>query len=200
MTIKITKSQAGFSLITSFLIVALIGITTFAGWRVYQNSKTERSTTKNTIKDVPAATSSLTFDSQKECEEKTGKVCSFQMCDYIPEGKTFDEVCGKGFKEGWASTSAPLLVIGSTVTVRGVIDENVTKYAATDGEAYLRLGTAAGEIKVVYNPGEAECRNPIGEAFNLETQKVEVYGKVTSENTISTCESKDFFIKIVDAL
>jgi hypothetical protein len=23
------------------------------------------------------------------------------MCDYIPEGKTFEEVCGENFEPGW---------------------------------------------------------------------------------------------------
>ena len=42
------------------------------------------------------------FDSQQECEQITELRCGYQMCDYIPEGKTFDEVCGRNFKEGWA--------------------------------------------------------------------------------------------------
>ena len=41
------------------------------------------------------------FVSQEECEQKTGKTCSLQMCDYVPPGKTFEEVCGKDFKKGW---------------------------------------------------------------------------------------------------
>ncbi|GEM_PF-1503413 len=43
------------------------------------------------------------FFTQEECEGKTKKSCVFQTCDYIPTGKTFEEVCGKDFKKGWVS-------------------------------------------------------------------------------------------------
>ncbi|HBY73686.1 MAG TPA: hypothetical protein DEG44_03280 [Candidatus Kerfeldbacteria bacterium] len=46
-------------------------------------------------------TQQIVFVSQEECEQKTGKSCDFQMCDYIPPGKTFEEVCGNDFKKGW---------------------------------------------------------------------------------------------------
>src|SRR3989338_6417398 len=52
--------------------------------------------------------SSDTFRSEEECEKATGEVCDFMMCDYIPAGKTFEEVCGKNFESGWASTGTPL--------------------------------------------------------------------------------------------
>jgi hypothetical protein len=41
------------------------------------------------------------FSTKAECEQKTGKSCGFEMCDYIPAGKTIEEVCGKNFKKGW---------------------------------------------------------------------------------------------------
>lgn len=49
-------------------------------------------------------TQQVVFDSQEECQQKTGKSCTFiyKMCDYIPRGKTFEEVCGKNFRKfGW---------------------------------------------------------------------------------------------------
>jgi len=45
------------------------------------------------------------FIAQEECQQKTGKVCSEIMCDYVPPDKTFEEVCGKDFKKGWVATS-----------------------------------------------------------------------------------------------
>ncbi|MFA4937156.1 MAG: hypothetical protein WC575_02625 [Patescibacteria group bacterium] len=42
-----------------------------------------------------------TYLSQEECEQATGKSCGIAMCDVIPEGKTFEEVCGRGFRSGW---------------------------------------------------------------------------------------------------
>ena|SRR3989344_8871680 len=47
----------------------------------------------------------ISYASQDECEAKTGKTCSFYMCDVVPEGKTFEETCGKGFKASWKPKS-----------------------------------------------------------------------------------------------
>lgn len=44
---------------------------------------------------------SLSYPSEEECEAATERECGFVMCDVIPEGKTFEEVCGRGFMEGW---------------------------------------------------------------------------------------------------
>lgn len=51
-------------------------------------------------------TQQFVFASQEECEQKTGKPCSFQMCDYVPPDKTFEEVCGEDFKKSWVPTSS----------------------------------------------------------------------------------------------
>ena len=64
-------------------------------------------------KALTPQTQQAVFTSQGECEETTGKPCSFQMCDYVPPGKTFEEVCGKDFKKGWtprATTSNPPVI------------------------------------------------------------------------------------------
>jgi len=42
-----------------------------------------------------------TYSTQEECEAKASCTCAFVQCDYIPPGKTFEEVCGKDFKKGW---------------------------------------------------------------------------------------------------
>ncbi len=42
------------------------------------------------------------YASEDECKKSTGaSACSFVMCDLIPEGKTFEETCGRGFRPGW---------------------------------------------------------------------------------------------------
>lgn len=41
------------------------------------------------------------YSSEEECESETGRNCDFVNCDYIPDGKTFEEVCGVNFKKGW---------------------------------------------------------------------------------------------------
>ena len=45
------------------------------------------------------------FRSQQECEEITGRQCSNQACDFVPTGKTVEEVCGKNFKKGWVAAN-----------------------------------------------------------------------------------------------
>jgi len=47
-----------------------------------------------------------TYKTQEECESTTGKSCSILMCDVVPEGKTFEETCGVGFKTGWGTFEA----------------------------------------------------------------------------------------------
>jgi hypothetical protein len=48
-----------------------------------------------------------TYPTQEECEQVTGKTCSFAMCDYIPDGQTYEEACGRGFKKGWTPMNNP---------------------------------------------------------------------------------------------
>lgn len=56
---------------------------------------------------VASAEADPTYRTKEECEQKTSKTCDSRMCDYIPEGKTFEEVCGKDFKKGWHPSQAP---------------------------------------------------------------------------------------------
>ncbi|MEK7147235.1 MAG: hypothetical protein AAB772_03215 [Patescibacteria group bacterium] len=44
---------------------------------------------------------SKSFPTQQECEQTTKKQCGFKTCDFIPKGKTYEEVCGKDFRKGW---------------------------------------------------------------------------------------------------
>ena len=59
------------------------------------------------ISQQPTHAPRVAFPSQEECEQKTGKSCTVQMCDYIPPGKTFEEVCGKDFRKGWVPVFSP---------------------------------------------------------------------------------------------
>lgn len=47
---------------------------------------------------VPAGSAAAPYASEEECEAQTGNECNFGNCDYIPEGKTDKEVCGKNFR------------------------------------------------------------------------------------------------------
>ncbi len=48
------------------------------------------------------------FPSKEACEKATGKVCGDVMCDYVPPGKTFEEVCGRNFRKGWQPRNSSL--------------------------------------------------------------------------------------------
>jgi len=74
-------------------LFVVIGIATIAYFILAKNNT-----------PTPQVTQTV-FISQEECEQQTGSSCSFQMCDYIPSGKTFEEVCGKDFKKGWVPVS-----------------------------------------------------------------------------------------------
>jgi hypothetical protein len=41
------------------------------------------------------------YQTQAACESATQKKCAYTWCDFVPEGKTFEEVCGITGK-GWA--------------------------------------------------------------------------------------------------
>jgi len=72
-------------------IVIVIAIVVLGGvaWVGLQNKR-------NTLEE-----NQQVFFSKEECEKVTEKVCGYQTCDYIPPGKTFEEVCSKDFKKGW---------------------------------------------------------------------------------------------------
>lgn len=78
-----------------FITVLTILVIGLAGYFVLIKNKT------------PIRLAEPVFSSKDECEQRTGKLCGFRMCDYVPPGKTFEEVCGKGFEKGWAPNPYP---------------------------------------------------------------------------------------------
>ena len=82
MTKKILK-------ITIPVLVIIIIIVSLAVWR--QNTK------------FPAISLPETevFPTEEICQVRTGGECDFQTCDYVPKGKTVEEVCGSNFRKGW---------------------------------------------------------------------------------------------------
>lgn len=40
------------------------------------------------------------FTDEVACRTVTESSCGYLMCDFVPEGKTLDEVCGPNFREG----------------------------------------------------------------------------------------------------
>lgn len=78
-----------------FIASLLILVIAVAGYFVLIKNRILNSQSKQTI-----------FISREECEQKTGKPCVNRACDYVPSGKTFEEVCGKDFKKGWVVKSS----------------------------------------------------------------------------------------------
>jgi hypothetical protein len=67
-------------------------------------ASTDSTTAVGSSSDSSAVSSVValhSYQTKESCESATGKTCHFVTCDYIPEGKTFEEVCGKDFQEGW---------------------------------------------------------------------------------------------------
>lgn len=70
------------------------------------------------------------FSTKEECEEKTGCECGFVNCDYIPPGKTFEEVCGKDFRKGWQCIRPTQTSKCSSIQIEGykvekIIEEDI---------------------------------------------------------------------------
>jgi hypothetical protein len=61
------------------------------------------------------------FSTKEECEQKTGKSCDFQTCDYVPQGKTFEETCGKDFKKGWVPSQTQNTIFNLSFSAGGSI-------------------------------------------------------------------------------
>jgi len=55
------------------------------------------------VVETPATPKTI-FTSQSDCEQKTGTICQFKMCDYVPVGMTPEEACPpNGPFKGWVS-------------------------------------------------------------------------------------------------
>ena len=93
----------------------------------------------------------------------------------------------------------PSLNVGEDIIVTGLVTENDTSCIA-DGLCILKLNTKSGEINVLYNPGRSPmpCINAGVTERTLKIKngdKVEIRGKVVSADSLSTCDSKMFYIK-----
>jgi hypothetical protein len=87
------------------LIIAVIAI----GVAVYYYTQNDKNKTATTV-------ASISYPTQSECQSKTGKQCRYMTCDFIPRGKTVEELCGQGFKNGWQPTVSPATIPVSTST------------------------------------------------------------------------------------
>ncbi len=90
--------------------------------------------------------------------------------------------------------------IGRSVLIEGIVVEN-NRGCEKNGECYLGLEVDGKEIKVIYDHGnEGHCPNEEAAALGKEIaegDQVEVLGKITGGNEVSTCEFESYTIYIV---
>ena len=102
-------------------------------------------------------TQQVVFATQGQCEQETGKPCSSQMCDNIPPGKTFEEVCGKDFKKGWVPTTSTQ---SQTITIDGRKMVDITlKVDAPFSTATLTIQENGAVIYSATQRGQAEIQD-----------------------------------------
>ncbi len=93
------------------------------------------------------------------------------------------------------------LVVGDNIKIKGMVTEN-EKSCIVDGRCSLKIDSGDREILVIYNTGYTPYPCINYEITNMALQinqgdKIEAYGKVIEENTISTCDIKDYYIKTI---
>jgi archaellin len=114
------------------------------------------------IKAQPAQYSTSQIQLTKEaCQQATGTECVLVTCDYIPEGKTFEEMCGNNFREHWIPTQNPPTTPVSGVTPEPTGQSNISivsqllglKGQATTAKGYAIFATTSCEFKTPqHNP------------------------------------------------
>lgn len=100
----------------------------------------------------------------------------------------------------------PILPAGENIIVTGTVVKNDSAYIV-DGYGILTLSTPQGLLEIIYDFGRSfdpdtggfqTCINKEANKKGKEAkigQKIEVFGKVINGNTISPCDSQDFYIK-----
>lgn len=124
-------------------------------------------------------TQQVVFVSQEECEQKTGKPCSFQMCDDVPHGKTLEEVCGKDFKKGWMPVFSPPefpKTQSFTIDGRKIIDV-VLEVDAPFSTATLTIRENGSVSYVAKQSGRAEVQ----ESGTVTADQLNILAKMAQE-------------------
>ena len=90
--------------------------------------------------------------------------------------------------------------IGRPVLIEGLVVEN-SRGCEKNGECYLGLELDGKEIRIIYDHGkEGLCLNVEAAARGKEIaegDRVEVLGKITGDNEVSTCDFESYTIGIV---
>ena len=175
-------------------ILLFVAVVIFSAYLVSQRSSTG------------PAPSAQPFSSKKECEQRTKVPCDFQMCDYIPPGKTLEEVCGKDFDEGWVAS--PLrarylegLAIGDEADVEGYVIHKNSEPLFVDGDGELTVRTYYGREFTILIPARETLCAAQGtlDVFNQVRvgDEIEAFAEVVDMNELRVCHSESHFLKIM---
>ncbi len=82
-------------IITSALVLALA----VGAWVLLKKDSGSSSTTN--VSSDTGQTKKQRYASEEECLKAGNSRCNYAMCDYVPKGKTREEVCGKDYEDGW---------------------------------------------------------------------------------------------------
>lgn len=127
------------------------------------------------------------FYSQEECEQKTGKSCDFQTCDFIPSGKTFEETCGKDFKKGWIPKRS---VLDQAPPEKQKIIGKIT-FSDIEGGCWGFQGDS-GERFLIGGDDKSE---EIKKIPDILSKNVEIQGKI-EKDIVSYCPVGDGLFKL----
>ena len=166
------------SIFIGIIIILVVGV---AGYFAFVKNQTPTPQVQQTV-----------FASQEECEQTTGKSCSFQMCDYVPPGKTFEEVCGKNFKKGWvanpAASSSPSPSNSQPVKTpshQGVIIEATLEINAPFSTAKLVIFADGSALYTAKQSGQAEIQTIHEAGTFTKAQMAELFNLIENNNFFS---------------
>ena len=162
----------------SIFVVLILGI---IGYFALVKNQTPTPQTQKTV-----------FVSQEECEQKTNKSCSFQMCDYVPPGKTFEEVCGKDFKKGWVPlATTPNPPVAPSQTTEEKILEVTLEVTAPFSTAKLTIYQDGSALYFEKRDGQAE-KQGIYEEVDIETssRQMKKFLELIQENNFFSMKEK----------
>ncbi|MFH1664186.1 MAG: FKBP-type peptidyl-prolyl cis-trans isomerase [archaeon] len=147
------------------------------------------------------------YSTQEECEEKNDCECNFVMCDYIPEGKTFEEVCGKGFEKGWKCVNTTLkegvnemsktVEAGDTIKVEyiGSFPDTKEVFDQSNGNP---LEFTAGAGQMIKGFDKAVIGMKLNEEKTVLIPPEEAYGLAGRTSHPLAGKTLQFWIKVVE--
>lgn len=143
---------------------------------------------------------------QEACEQATGLDCDLVMCDYIPEGKTFEEVCGKNFQKHWVPIKNQPITSNIDVTPKPTSQSNIATIApllglrgqAVTAQGFAIFATTSCEFKTPqHNPpsglGGAPCHPDSGYVV-LSDKPIQQSRKLNPTKSVTTLNNTEVLV------